>query len=80
MSVKVTNGHAVLEGAGCPLSEAVRAEPGTCAMVEALLEQSSGLSVTQCCNHGEHPACRFEFEAKARSEPAVRAGKTPRSR
>ena len=39
------HGHAVLEGAGCPLSEAVRAEPGTCAMVEALLEQSSGLSV-----------------------------------
>jgi hypothetical protein len=80
VSVKVSRGHAVIEGAGCPLAGAVRAEPGTCAMIEALLERSAGLSVVQRCDHGEHPACRFELGANSGPDAAPRPGKTTRSR
>lgn len=62
-TVRHARGNTELVGAGCPLASAVRAEPGTCALVEALLAKSSGLSVTQRCDHGEHPSCRFELRA-----------------
>lgn len=56
-------GHATLEGAGCPLAAAVRAEPATCALVEALLESHTGLGAEQMCSHGQYPACRFRLTA-----------------
>ena len=62
--VTAARGRATLHGAGCPLARAVRAEPGTCTMIESMLTQVSGLRVTQRCAHGEHPACRFELEDK----------------
>jgi predicted ArsR family transcriptional regulator len=64
-TVTHARGHTVLTGTGCPLASAVRAEPGTCALVEALLAKSSGLSVTQKCDHGENPSCRFELCARS---------------
>jgi predicted ArsR family transcriptional regulator len=64
-TVHHARGRTELVGAGCPLASAVRAEPGTCALVEALLAKSSGLSVTQQCDHGEHPSCRFELSARS---------------
>jgi predicted ArsR family transcriptional regulator len=56
-------GHATLEGTGCPLASAVRAEPATCALVEALLESHAGVQAEQQCRHGQHPACRFKLTA-----------------
>ncbi|HKS07638.1 MAG TPA: hypothetical protein VJR92_15155 [Gemmatimonadaceae bacterium] len=62
-TIKTEKGRTVLVGAGCPLAAAVRAEPGTCAIIEALLARSSGLDVTQRCEHGANPCCRFELSA-----------------
>ena len=62
VEVNVTPGTGIvtLVGSGCPLSAAVRAEPATCHMIEALLEKHGGVSAVQRCQHGDHPACRFE--------------------
>jgi predicted ArsR family transcriptional regulator len=61
IDLNVTGEKATLTGSGCPLSAAVRAEPGTCYMIQALLEKHGGVSALQRCEHGEHPACRFEL-------------------
>ena len=65
-SARVTTekGRATIVGAGCQLAGAVRAEPGTCAIIESLLEHQTGLAVKQCCSHGEHPSCKFELSAR----------------
>jgi len=62
-TVRVGRGQAILEGAGCPLSGAVRAEPATCLIMESLLAQHAGLRARQRCKHGdgEQPCCRFEL-------------------
>lgn len=60
VTVKQGRGRATIQGAGCPLASAVRAQPATCSLVEALLARTSGLAVEQKCQHGDHPACRFE--------------------
>jgi predicted ArsR family transcriptional regulator len=64
-SAAITNarGHAMLEGAGCPLAAAVRSEPATCWLVEGLLEGHTGVNAEQMCNHGERPSCRFRLTA-----------------
>jgi predicted ArsR family transcriptional regulator len=62
-TIRTEKGRTVLVGAGCPLAAAVRAEPGTCAIIEALLARTSGLDVTQRCEHGARPSCRFELMA-----------------
>lgn len=52
---------AVLEGAGCPLATAVRGEPTTCYMIEALIETHGGVHAEQLCTHGDKPSCRFRL-------------------
>jgi predicted ArsR family transcriptional regulator len=60
-SATVTAGRreAVVIGAGCPLAAAVRAEPATCTLVEAMLAKHCGVTATQECEHGDQPRCRF---------------------
>ena len=62
-STKVTaaKGSATIEGAGCPLAAAVRSEPATCFLIEALLERHAGVHAEQMCSHGDRPACRFRL-------------------
>lgn len=60
-SVSTARGSATVEGTGCPLAAAVRSEPSTCFLVEALLESHSGLKAEQLCTHGERPSCRFRL-------------------
>ena len=66
-SAVVTGGRreAVITGAGCPLAAAVRAEPATCTLVEALLAKHGGVTAVQECEHGEHPRCRFRVTTPA---------------
>ena len=54
-------GHVTLQGAGCPLAAAVRSEPGTCFLIQGLLEAHAGVDAEQQCSHGERPACRFKL-------------------
>jgi len=63
IAVSAAGEKATLTGSGCPLAGAVRAEPGTCYMIEALLEKHAGVQAVQRCEHGDHPACRFEISA-----------------
>jgi predicted ArsR family transcriptional regulator len=60
-AVVAGRGHAMLEGTGCPLASAVRTEPATCALIEALLESHAGVEAEQLCTHGEKPSCRFRL-------------------
>jgi predicted ArsR family transcriptional regulator len=64
-SATVTHGrgHALVEGAGCPLAAAVRSEPSTCFLVEGLIEAHAGVSAEQLCAHGDRPCCRFRITA-----------------
>jgi predicted ArsR family transcriptional regulator len=55
--------EAVITGAGCPLAAAVRAEPTTCTLIEALLERHAGVNATQQCDRGAAPRCRFRITA-----------------
>jgi predicted ArsR family transcriptional regulator len=48
--------------ARCPLSGSTAHRADLCAAVQALLEQFIGAPVTQCCQRGERPQCRFEVE------------------
>ena len=63
-TVKVGRHEAIITGAGCPLSAAVRAEPGSCTIIEALLERHAGVKATQHCDHGAHPNCRFAIQCE----------------
>ena len=60
-TVTVNRGNAVIQGAGCPLAAAVRGEPGTCFIVEGLLESHAGVKAEQQCTHGDRPSCRFRL-------------------
>ncbi|HEX6315714.1 MAG TPA: hypothetical protein VFZ73_12680 [Gemmatimonadaceae bacterium] len=57
----VTRGSATVEGSGCPLSAAVRREPATCFLIEALLESHTGVRAEMVCDHGDRPSCRFRL-------------------
>ena len=54
-------GSATVEGASCPLAAAVRNEPATCFLIEALLEKHAGVQAEQLCTHGDRPSCRFRL-------------------
>jgi len=51
-----------IQGAGCPLSSAVRAQPCVCLAVETLVTDVSGERARSCCEHGERPRCRFAID------------------
>jgi hypothetical protein len=44
-------------------ADVVRAEPGTCALIEGLLEAHAGVNAEQQCSHGDRPSCRFRLTA-----------------
>jgi predicted ArsR family transcriptional regulator len=54
----------LLRGDACPLGEAVAADERTCAAVAAMLEEVTGLAVSECCEHGDHPRCGFVLRAR----------------
>jgi len=55
-------GAIVISSYGCPISEAVIADSRSCIAMEALLKELTGLPVTEHCDHGAHPSCRFEIK------------------
>jgi predicted ArsR family transcriptional regulator len=60
------DGALVIRGCGgCPLSAATAHRPELCRAVEALLSEFIGAAVTECCDRGERPRCRFEVSAAA---------------
>ena len=51
-----------IQGAGCPLSSAVRTHPRVCLAVEALVAEVSGEPARSCCDHGARPRCCFAID------------------
>lgn len=66
-TVEVKHDLAVITGAGCPIAAAVRLDPGSCTLVEALLEDHAGVRAVQRCEHGAHPHCRFHVTHRQRT-------------
>jgi hypothetical protein len=60
-TVSTERGSATVKGSGCPLASAVRIEPATCYVIEALLEAHTGVKAEQQCTHGDRPSCRFRL-------------------
>ncbi len=60
---RVEGALATIRGFGCPLREAVDDHPEVCRIAAALLSEIVGREVTECCDRGEAPSCRFTFAA-----------------
>jgi len=56
------DGKIVIKGHGCPISRAVQADERSCGAMESFLARLTGLPVTERCDHGEYPNCRFEIK------------------
>lgn len=54
-----------LQGYGCPLSAVTATRPEVCTLAQALVEQITGLPVTECCDRTERPRCRFRIDDPA---------------
>jgi hypothetical protein len=52
-----------IRGFGCPLREAVDDHPDVCRIAAALLSEVVGYEVSECCDRGDVPSCRFTFAA-----------------
>jgi len=63
--VSEERGRLVIKGHGCPISMAVDADVRSCKAMEALIAHLTGLPVTERCDHGARPSCRFEIKMPA---------------
>lgn len=57
----------VIMGNGCPISRVVEIDERSCAVMESFLAGFTGLPVTERCDHGERPSCRFEITVPPRN-------------
>lgn len=53
----------VIQGASCPLAAALPEHPEVCHLAETLLTDVIGVPVTERCDRGDPPRCRFEVPA-----------------
>lgn len=67
-------GEIVISSFGCPFSRAVSADARFCLVMESLLQELIGLPVTEMCDHGEHPRCRFEVRLPGKGAGREKAG------
>jgi predicted ArsR family transcriptional regulator len=58
-------GGLLVEGCGCPLSEVTRGRPVACGAMETLLATALGHPVTESCDRGSRPRCRFLVDLAA---------------
>jgi predicted ArsR family transcriptional regulator len=65
VDVVTEDGVLVLQGAGCPLSSAVRQRPETCRAVEAFVSAIVGEAVRERCARDERPRCCFVVQPAA---------------
>jgi predicted ArsR family transcriptional regulator len=52
-----------LRGHGCPLSAVTRGQPEVCTLAQSLVEEITGLGVTECCEREGRPRCGFQITA-----------------
>lgn len=51
----------LIRGTGCPLSAVTRDHPETCALARAMIEEITGMAVTECCDRSGRPRCGFKL-------------------
>jgi predicted ArsR family transcriptional regulator len=51
-----------LQGYACPLSAVTAKHPQVCALAQALVEEITGLPVTECCERTGRPRCGFRID------------------
>jgi len=54
-----------LQGYACPLSAVTAVHPEVCALGQALVEEITGMAVTECCDRSGRPRCGFMVERGA---------------
>jgi predicted ArsR family transcriptional regulator len=57
--VEESNDALTIRGYSCPLADAVRSHPATCQAAQALVSELVGAPVTEACDKGLRPRCRF---------------------
>lgn len=62
VEVQRTEGGWWLQGYGCPLSAVTARHPQVCALATALVEQITGMPVTECCERSDRPRCAFRVD------------------
>ena len=60
-TVRRSGGRTVVEGAACPLADAVESCADSCEMVRALIAAATNGRITTLCDHGGAPKCRFSI-------------------
>jgi predicted ArsR family transcriptional regulator len=55
------DGRVVIQGFSCPFAALVPQHPEVCQLAEALLEEIVGAPVSEACDKGARPRCRFEI-------------------
>lgn len=60
--VEESDGNLAIRGYSCPLADAVRSHPSTCQAARALVSELVGVDVTERCDKGARPRCRFEIQ------------------
>lgn len=53
------NGSIAIQGYDCPLARVATGQPQACRILQAMLEEMLGQSVTEDCNRGPSPRCHF---------------------
>ncbi|HET7240441.1 MAG TPA: ArsR family transcriptional regulator [Gemmatimonadales bacterium] len=60
LEVAAADGGWRLKGYGCPLSAVTAGRPEVCALAQALVEEITGRTVTECCDREGRPRCGFQ--------------------
>jgi predicted ArsR family transcriptional regulator len=76
VEVQRTEQGYMLQGYGCPLSAVTTKHPQVCALAQALVEEITGQSVTECCERIGRPRCRFRIEGEPSFMPASSSAAT----
>ena len=74
VEVQRTDQGWLLQGYACPLSAVTTKHPEVCALAKALVEEITGLPVTEACEHSDRPRCGFRIEDRS---PVQLAGPPP---
>ena len=57
-----------LQAYGCPLSAVTAKHPEVCTLAKALVEEITGLPVTECCERSDGPRCAFRIHEEPHAQ------------
>jgi len=58
--VERSNGNVFIKSESCPFADAVKEHPNVCKVAESMLSEIIEKPVSEHCDHGSIPKCRFE--------------------